>query len=324
MTEKKSKYIKVPTPAAILIVILLLATSFYSGISWSRNKAQNSGNNTNTAATTFEAKKTDKAELKFFVMSFCPYGNQMEDVLRPVYDLFKDKVNLTPKYIFEKISNLDTYCKSRSGDPAQCSVYVQNKYFTSEAECKKTISQNLAKCQDGSAYIKSEKGVMYASLHGRQEANQDVREICAWNLSSDKKQWWDFIGAVNKNCTAQNADSCWEDQAKTAGLDTNKITECFNKDGIKLIEEQIAETDKFNVSGSPTVLINDVAFPPESAYTQDGKGSLKIGNKVTTQDRYRMPNVIKEALCVSSKKAPSECKTILSDPSGSAPAAGGC
>ena len=167
MTEKKTKYIKVPTPAAILIVILLLATSFYSGISWSRNKAQNSGNNTNTAATTFEAKKTDKAELKFFVMSFCPYGNQMEDVLRPVYDLFKDKVNLTPKYIFEKISNLDTYCKSRSGDPAQCSIYVQNKYFTSEAECKKTISQNLAKCQDGSAYIKSEKGDMYASLHGR-------------------------------------------------------------------------------------------------------------------------------------------------------------
>jgi len=324
MTETNQNYIKVPTTAAIFIALLLLATSFYSGYSWNRSKPTSTDKTSTTATTTFAAKKTNKPELKFFVMSFCPYGNQMEDVLRPVYDLLKDKADITPQYIFEKIDNLDTYCKSRSGDIAQCATYVQNKYFTSESECQKAITQNLAKCKDESAYIKSDKGAMYASLHGRQEANQDVREICAWNQATDKKQWWDFIGAVNKNCTAENADSCWSDQAKSSGFDTTKITECFNKDGLKLIEEQIAQTQKFNVSGSPTVLINEVAFPPEAAYTQDGKGSLKIGDKIATQDKFRTPNVVKAAICASFNKSPAECKTILNDLAGTAPAAGGC
>ncbi len=322
---KISKFIKIPTPTAIILGILLLGTSFYSGYAW--NKLRNldtTSTKANSGTVSFDAQKSQKPELKFFVMSFCPYGNQMEDVLRPVYDLIKDKADITPHYIFDKIENLDSYCKSRSGDPSQCPLYVQNKYFTSEAECQKTIAQSLADCKNESTYIKSEKGIMYGSLHGRQEANQDVREICAWNLANDKTQWWDFIANINKNCTSENVDNCWSDQAKAAGFDTAKITECFNKEGIDLIEKEIALTTKYNVSGSPTVLINDVAFPPESAYTQDGKGSLKIGNKVATQDRYRTPNVIKEALCASFQKSPNECKSELPDLSGQAVPAGGC
>ena len=326
MIKKKLKYIKVSTPVAILTVLLLLATSFYSGFSWNRSRTTSNtdSNIPSTATATFAARKSDKPELKFFVMSFCPYGNQIEDVLRPVFDLLKNKVDITPHYIFEKVTNLDTTCKTSSGDPSQCATYVQNKYFTTISECQKTIAQNLAKCKDESSYIKAQDGTMYASLHGRQEANQDVREICAWNQATDKTQWWNFVAAVNKNCTAQNADTCWENQAKSAGLDTTKITECFNQDGVRLIEEQIAQTQKFNVSGSPTVLINDVIFPPESAYTQDGKGSLKIGDKIATQDKFRTPNVIKAAICASFQKSPSECKTVLNELTGTAPAAGGC
>lgn len=320
MTTKK--YLKVPTAAVIFATLVMLILSFYSGFAW--NKLRSNGPTTVSATSNFEVKKSDKPELKFFVMSFCPYGNQMEDILRPVYDLVGNKFDLTPHYIFNKIDNLDSYCKSSSGDPNSCNLYVQNGYFKTEAECKKTISQNLTQCKDKSSYIKSSNGTMYASLHGRQEANQDIREICAWNMLDDKKSWWNFVDNVNKNCTAQNADSCWENQAKSAGLDTAKINECFNKEGINLMEKEYALTQQFNVSGSPTVLINDSIFPPESAYTQDGKGSLKIGDKVATQDKYRTPNVIKTALCAAAKKAPAECKTVLDELSGAAPAAGGC
>ncbi len=322
---KINKSIKVPTPVAIIFGLILLGTSFYSGYAW--NKLRNINTSTtkaNSSTIAFEVQKSQKPELKFFVMSFCPYGNQMEDLLRPVFDLLKDTADITPHYIFDKIENLDTYCKSHSGDATQCAAYVQNKYFTNVADCQKAIAKSLSDCKNESAYIKSENGAMYASLHGRQEANQDVREICAWNQSTDKTQWWNFVDAVNKNCTAQNADNCWENQAKTAGLDTAKIVECFNKEGINLIEKEIALTTKFNVSGSPTVLVNDVTFPPETAYTQDGKGSLKIGSKVATQDRYRTPNVIKEAICASFQKSPSECKTEIPDLTGQAVPAGGC
>lgn len=321
--KKISKSITISLPIAITFAIALIFTSFYSGYAW--NKLKNTQTNTTTSASiTFAAQKSQKPELKFFVMSFCPYGNQIEDVLRPVFDLLKDKADITPHYIFEKIDNLDTYCKSRSGDPAQCTAYVENKYFSTVAECQKAIAANSKTCLDANNYIKSSNGTAYASLHGRQEGNQNIREICAWNQSTDKNQWWNFVSNVNKNCTDQNADACWENQAKSAGLDTTKITECFNKEGIDLVEKEIAITKKFNVSSSPTVLINDVIFPPEAAYTQDGKGLLKVNGKVTTQDRFRTPNVIKEAVCASFQKGPNECKSILKDLDGVAPAAGGC
>lgn len=322
---ESKKVTKISTSTIIFSTLLLAAVSFYAGMN--RGKAQSntpSATQTPTNSVVFAAEKSDKPTFNFFVMSFCPYGNQAEDILRPVYDLLGQKVNLQPQYIFDKIDNLNTYCQTRSGDPAQCSLYVQNKYFTTEAECKKAITDNLAKCKDEKSYIKASTGTMYGSLHGRQEATEDVREMCAFNLAGDNKlPWWDFVGLVNQNCTAQNADTCWEDQAKKAGFDTNKITDCFTKEGINLIETEIALTTKFNVSGSPTLLINNVAFPPQAAYTQDGKGSLKLDKVVVTQDKYRTPNTLKEAICASFKNPPKECKTQLAEPSNTAPA-GGC
>jgi hypothetical protein len=326
----EKNYIKIPTTGVIFFGLLLAAVTFYAGYAWTKIK----GGSTSTTPTTttdasnsvvFAASKTDKPELSFYVMSFCPYGNQMEDVLRPVYDLLKDKANLTPHYIFDKIDNLKTFCTQRSGDPTQCATYVQNKYFATEAECKTTIEQNLKSCLDEKAYLKTGNGAMFASLHGRQEANQDVREMCAWGqVGNDKAKWWDFVGNVNKNCTAENADTCWEQQAKQAGLDTSKITECFNKDAVNLIEKEIALTTQYKVQGSPTVMVNNVIFPPESAYTQDGKGTLKIGTKVASQDKFRTPNVVKEAICASFNKAPKECGTLLNELTGAAPGPGAC
>ncbi|MFA7300901.1 MAG: hypothetical protein WC069_01135 [Candidatus Shapirobacteria bacterium] len=325
ITLPSYSYIKVPVPAVIFTVVLLIFLSFYSGLSFAKSKTTLSTGPVIDSKISFAPTKFDKPELKFFVMSFCPYGNQIEDVLRPIFDLLGSKVDITPHYIFDKIDDVNAYCKSRNGDATQCSTYVQNKYFTSESECKKVITDNVTKCKDTKAYIQAPSGTLYASLHGRQEATQNIREMCVWNMvGNNKKQWWDFIGAVNKNCSAQNADSCWEDQAKQVGLDTAAITDCFNKDGINLIEKELAITKQFSVTGSPTVLINDQIFPPEAAYSQDGQGNIKIGNKVATQDKYRTPNVIKEALCVGSKSTIKECKTILNELSGSAPAAGGC
>ncbi|MBI2465586.1 hypothetical protein HYV64_05585 [Candidatus Shapirobacteria bacterium] len=306
----------------VFFSIILLTASFFGGyyLSTISTTTTNPSN-----AVVFTPQKSQKPELKFFIMSFCPYGNQIEDVIRPVYDLLGNDASFVPHYIFDKIDNLETFCKSRSGDEKLCDQYVQNKYFASVTDCKKTIGQGYTKCLDEKSYIKSASGILYSSLHGRQEGNQNVRELCAWNLSGDsKKAWWDFVGLVNKNCTADNADTCWEQQGKQAGLDTNKITECFNKEAFNLIEKEIEITTKYQIKGSPTVLINDVDFPAESAYSQDGTGSMLIGKKLATQDKYRTPNVIKEAVCISFNKTPSECKTVLNELSGAAPSAGGC
>jgi len=48
---------------------------------------------------TEEIPKTDKPVVDLFVMSFCPFGNQAENTLLPVYNLLKDKVNWNINYI---------------------------------------------------------------------------------------------------------------------------------------------------------------------------------------------------------------------------------
>ncbi len=326
MTPENTRVVKIPLAAAVFFSLFLVCAAFFLGAMVTKVGNKSTTTAELTSANSFAVTKSDKPEFFFYVMSFCPYGNQMETALRPVFDAIGNKVELQPHYIFEKITDLKTSCKAMSGDATQCAAYVQNKYFPDEATCKKTIADNTTKCMDENSYIKSGDS-FYASLHGRQEANQDVREICAYNMLTDKKPWWDFVANVNQACTAQNADSCWEEQAKKAGLDTGKITECFNKDAINLIEKEIALTTANKVQGSPTLTVNGSQFPPETAYAQDGKGTIAVGKKVFTQDQYRLPNTIKEAICSGFKKAPKECQKEIANntaPSNAAAAGGGC
>jgi glutaredoxin len=43
--------------------------------------------------------KTEKPNVELYVMSFCPYGNEAEKTMQPVYDLLKDKVNWSVHFI---------------------------------------------------------------------------------------------------------------------------------------------------------------------------------------------------------------------------------
>ncbi|HPT66291.1 MAG TPA: hypothetical protein PK257_03220 [Candidatus Woesebacteria bacterium] len=330
LKESTNNYVKIPLVGTIVFSLLLATSSFFAGAAWIKIKKNGSTSNTKlTSQNVFTAAKSNKPVLDFYVMSFCPYGNQMETILRPVFDLLGNKVELRPRYIFDKIEgNLATYCKNNNPDPAQCDTYVKNSggQLKDKADCQNQIATMVRNCNDESKYLKIGNN-LYSSLHGRVEANQDVREICAYNLVEDKKLWWNFVENVNNNCSSTNADTCWEEQAKKAGLDTNKITECFNNDAASLIEKEIADTTKNKIQGSPSLMIGEQVFPPEvdSASTDQ---NLKIGKKVFSLSQVRTPDVIKEALCSAFNKAPKECKTVLIDPAAEsgqqADANGGC
>ena len=52
------------------------------------------------AAAAFKAKATaGKPRVDLFVMAYCPYGNQAENALAPVYDALKDNATFVPHYI---------------------------------------------------------------------------------------------------------------------------------------------------------------------------------------------------------------------------------
>lgn len=188
--------------------------------------------------------KTDKPDVKLFVMAFCPYGNQAESLIKPVLDLLKDKINLSLHYIVAK----------------------------------------------------DDKG-KYSSLHGDQELNQGVREICVAKYQNDK--FWDFVAKINEKCTSQNADSCWEQVAKDLGIDTQKIKDCQKNEADSLLAEELVLTEQFNVSGSPTLVINGVEYSGE-----------------------RSSEGYKKGVCDGFNTAPQECSQTLSTTAGTVE--GGC
>ncbi len=59
----------------------------------------------------FDAPDREKANIKFFVMAFCPFGNQAENGLGPVYKLLGDKVEWEPHYvIYSNYGGYPDYC----------------------------------------------------------------------------------------------------------------------------------------------------------------------------------------------------------------------
>ncbi|MBD3259280.1 thioredoxin domain-containing protein [Candidatus Woesearchaeota archaeon] len=97
------------------------------------------------------------------------------------------------------------------------------------------------------------------SMHGIQELNQDIREMCV-NKLFGTEDWFEFAMEMNKECTYQNADSCWEDVAVGLGLDADAIAECEKNEGVELARKDKELNDIFGVSGSPTIFIEGMEY----------------------------------------------------------------
>ncbi len=63
--------------------------------------------------------KGDKPQIDFFVMSYCPYGNQAEEAIEKVYQELKDKAVFQPRYVI--------YSNYRGGGPKYC-LDKESKY----------------------------------------------------------------------------------------------------------------------------------------------------------------------------------------------------
>jgi len=201
-----------------------------------------------------EITKTDKPIAQLFVMSFCPYGNQAEELMMEVTDLLRDKADIQLHYVI--------YDNYQGGGSDYC--------MTSDKYC---------------------------SMHGIQELNQDVRELCVQKYQQDK--FWDFVKQINASCTSQNVDTCWTGVASKTGIDTNKIKACQADEAVALLESEVELGKQYNISGSPQFIIN---------------GTEYTGNR--TADGY------KSAICSGFKSEPSECEQALSTEGGTT--SGGC
>lgn len=211
---------------------------------------------TQPQASTFDAPDKETPNVKFFVMTFCPYGNQAEDGLGPALELLGDSVEWEPHYVI--------YSDYASGYPDYC-LDEENKY---------------------------------CSMHGIQELNQGVRELCVFKYDKDK--WWDFVNKVNEECSSNDADTCWEPIAEEVGIDVQTIKDCEANEAIGMLEAELQLNEEFGVSGSPSVFINDESY-----------------------SGGRTPEAFKQGICSGFVTEPDSCSDTLEGGDAAAPS-GGC
>lgn len=104
----------------------------------------------------------------------------------------------------------------------------------------------------------------YSSLHGPQEAHQDIRELCVLeNYGKDK--FFEFTLASNEKLTDKDADTKWQAVAWETGVDVNVIAGCEKDKGLEIAKREIEVTKNTKVkgqngvssiSGSPTMLVD--------------------------------------------------------------------
>jgi glutaredoxin len=95
---------------AVLLVVSLINSYaiFFKGGSVTGNSVVESKNQTPTAQAPSAAAapapvpvtKSDKPKVEVFVMSYCPYGTQIEKGIIPVVELLKDKIDFSLKFVY--------------------------------------------------------------------------------------------------------------------------------------------------------------------------------------------------------------------------------
>jgi glutaredoxin len=135
-------------------------------------------------------------------------------------------------------------------------------------------------------YIGSIANGKITSMHGDNEAQENLRQICIREEQSTK--YWDYV-----NCYIQKGDT--NTCLTTAKIDKTKLDSCMtdSKKGLAYAQKDFDAVDKYQVSGSPTLFLN--------------------GQKVSEFDfGGRSADALKTLICCGFNKQPTVCTQNLS------------
>jgi hypothetical protein len=134
--------------------------------------------------------KSDKPDVKLFVMSYCPFGLQAEKMYLPVYDLLKDKVNFGIYFVNyamhgkkEIDENLRQYCTQKEqGD--KYNAYL--KCFI-EGTASADGTGEYAKCLTDTGIDKTKLNACIASIDKEFKVTSDYNDKSTWVSGSFPK-----------------------------------------------------------------------------------------------------------------------------------------
>ncbi|MCX5712444.1 MAG: hypothetical protein NTY47_05170 [Candidatus Omnitrophica bacterium] len=100
------------------------------------------------------------------------------------------------------------------------------------------------------------------SMHGNSESREDARQSAIMKYHPDKFQ--SYIEKIDKNscvisCGAVNLEDYWKRAAHELGMDVKKIESfAYGREGINLLKQNETDARKYEVSASPTLIINGI------------------------------------------------------------------
>jgi hypothetical protein len=150
-------------------------------------------------------------------------------------------------------------------------------------------------------YIGREKDGELTSMHGEQEIQGDIIQLCA-KETGDQDKWLAFMKCQNENW--RKIPEGWEDCAKTAKLDVAKVKSCSDgEQGKKLLKESFKVSNDKKATGSPTIFLagepyrggrSESSFgraicakmkEPKAAYCKDIPAPVKVPVTVVADKR---------------------------------------
>jgi len=135
-------------------------------------------------------------------------------------------------------------------------------------------------------YIGEIENNQIQSMHGEEEAQENLRQICLREEQKDK--YWPYVECYMK-------EGKIAEYLSSTGVDQEKLTSCMKDTnrGIAYAQKDFTRQDEFKVDGSPTLIINN------ELVSEFGFGG-------------RNPEAIKQIICCAAQNKLSFCDQTLS------------
>lgn len=136
------------------------------------------------SAASAEIAKTDKPDVKIFVMTYCPYGLQAQKMYLPVYDLLKDKATMGIYFVNyamhgkkEVDENLRQYCIEKEQSD-KYSAYL--KCFAAKEPTAADGTGDFAKCLTSASIDQTKLSACTAATDKEFKITADFNDKTTW------------------------------------------------------------------------------------------------------------------------------------------------
>ncbi|RME54320.1 hypothetical protein D6777_04140 [Candidatus Woesearchaeota archaeon] len=178
----------------------------------------------------------------------------------------------TDNYAFlrtgKSVLNTEKNVAEFNGDKVKLDFYVMSQcpYGVQVENAVAPVLKKMGNAVDFTLnFIGRTNGDEFQSLHGQEEVNEDIRQLCIQKDFNDKLV--DYLLCLNKD--ARNSASRWEQCAKDNGIDVDKVKNCFDNEGKQLLKDSFKASDDIGATGSPTIYVNDKPY-------QSGRDALSF------------------------------------------------